>query len=293
MSLHNISDDLKGIEYRDDSDEEFVTVRNTPESTLTRYKQFRPKNRKDHVYSIASRLFRFVKMVWPSALIIVVVYVFASIAFNAIAPAARANYHYHTDHVAEKRVSQVTSQLRADYGTKFIPQSISNEQSESNQDQLTLDELLSNKLFGIDIKAKWISDHELLYSAEDSSVRLFDAKSNRSKSVVKAAVVVEYDVTYYDMSRDKTHILLAYEVEDNWRYSFEANYMLADTMNGNITPFEPLADGMRGNRFQLVMFGPRGTQLVFVHSSDLYYMPSARAKIHKLNQIPGDYAEVS
>ncbi|XP_014247731.1 venom dipeptidyl peptidase 4 isoform X2 [Cimex lectularius] len=118
----------------------------------------------------------------------------------------------------------------------------------------------------------WVSDYEVLYKSMNGDIMIYNAMSNKSR-VLLGRDVVSTSFSY-ELSADRNYLLLGYNYQKMYRYTYLAfyNFVELDTMKK-----WPLTD-MTGDEIpvQLVTWAPIGNAFVYVYMNDIYYKPSAK-----------------
>ncbi|RWS06757.1 prolyl endopeptidase FAP-like protein, partial [Dinothrombium tinctorium] len=153
----------------------------------------------------------------------------------------------------------------------------------TKKEKLQLDEIIRGVFSPFNFNGTWLSDSELLYTDFDGNLVLLnlDVQPLQAKIIVKNSVLQSNFVQKYSISPDRTYLLLVLDIKKLFRYTYYAKHKLHRIKDERLTALTP--DPKRPNEdLQYASWGPRGTQLVFVHKQDIYYKRNATEKAIKI-----------
>ncbi|XP_035386537.1 dipeptidyl aminopeptidase-like protein 6 isoform X1 [Electrophorus electricus] len=120
-----------------------------------------------------------------------------------------------------------------------------------------------------DPSAKWISGKELLYRSREGDVVKFDVEMNEITVLVPNRKFEMYKASRYEVSPDMKHVLLAYNVQPVYQYSFNAYYIICSLETPETWILNP--PEVRNAYLQYAGWGPQGQQLIFIFENNIYY----------------------
>nr|AZO92860.1 dipeptidyl peptidase 4 [Tylonycteris pachypus] len=112
----------------------------------------------------------------------------------------------------------------------------------------------------------WISDHEYLYRQENN-ILLFNADLGNSSTFLENSTFDQFghSINDYSVSPDRQFVLLEYNYEKKWRYSYTASYDIYDLNKRQLITEERIP-----NDTQLISWSPEGHKLAYVWNNDIY-----------------------
>ncbi|XP_017561129.1 dipeptidyl aminopeptidase-like protein 6 isoform X3 [Pygocentrus nattereri] len=120
-----------------------------------------------------------------------------------------------------------------------------------------------------DPEAKWISGQELLYRTREGDVVKFNVETNDTTVLVPNRKFEMYKASKYEVSPDMKHVLLAYNVQPVYQYSFTAYYIICSLETPETWMLNP--PEVRNAHLQYAGWGPQGQQLIFIFENNIYY----------------------
>jgi len=146
------------------------------------------------------------------------------------------------------------------------------------KEPITFDEMINHAFALISPNASWISDHELMFTNEQQSLAILDARTLNSTFIMDVDTLKAHDICSYQMSTDGSHLLFSAKIQPVFRYTFTAVYLMYNLKTQQFSNLlEPTEYNVTEVRVQFAKFGPVGTQVVFGYGNDLYYKPHIRA----------------
>ncbi|KAF8793998.1 Inactive dipeptidyl peptidase 10 like protein [Argiope bruennichi] len=137
--------------------------------------------------------------------------------------------------------------------------------------RINLADVLSKEFEPRIFNGSWISDDQLVFRDKDGHLILYSIRMKSSKRILHNAVFKENRVQKYSMSADQKYVLLVYDLNRIYRYSFDARYKIYDLENKRIYHLWPL--NKFGEKISLATWGPKGNQMAYVYKNNIYYVP--------------------
>uniref|UniRef100_A0A8B9GW04 A-type potassium channel modulatory protein DPP6 n=1 Tax=Astyanax mexicanus TaxID=7994 RepID=A0A8B9GW04_ASTMX len=110
---------------------------------------------------------------------------------------------------------------------------------------------------------------ELLYRTREGNVVKFNVETNDTTVLVPNKTFEMYKASKYEVSPDMKHVLLAYNVQPVYQYSFTAYYIICSLETPETWILNP--PEVRNARLQFAGWGPQGQQLIFIFENNIYY----------------------
>ncbi|XP_053230773.1 inactive dipeptidyl peptidase 10-like isoform X2 [Podarcis raffonei] len=143
---------------------------------------------------------------------------------------------------------------------------------------LTLDDLESDDFQLHQPQIHWVTDDELVELSDTGTVMKWHIGQKNSTLLVEDRDLHFLKASHFQVSPDLQFLLLACDVQQVFRYSFTAHYLIYNLGTRETSNLDvPKADTVR---LQYVAWGSQDNQLVFILDNDIYYQPgvSSRAK---------------
>ncbi|XP_062977522.1 inactive dipeptidyl peptidase 10-like [Elgaria multicarinata webbii] len=143
---------------------------------------------------------------------------------------------------------------------------------------LTLADLESDAFQSHQPQLHWVADDELVVLSDTGTMMKWHLRQKNGTLLVDDRDLHFLKASRWQVSPDLQFLLLACEVEQVFRYSVTARYMVYNLGTRETSHLDvPKADAMH---VQYAAWGAQNNQLVFVLDNDIYYQPgvSSRAK---------------
>lgn len=151
-----------------------------------------------------------------------------------------------------------------------------NETDENLGEKLTFKEFIQQKFNPKHFHHVWSSGETLIYRLDDGTVVQYDCWSNETTDIMDKSTFMELDTEKFQVSADGKYVLLPYNIQYVYRYSYVAKYRIYDTETKlHIDLIGPVIDGRAvENDFQYVTWSPTGHNIVAVTHNNIYYLKS-------------------
>ncbi|KAM8864039.1 inactive dipeptidyl peptidase 10 isoform 1-T1 [Spinachia spinachia] len=123
--------------------------------------------------------------------------------------------------------------------------------------------------------AAWLNENEVALRTREGQVLSFTLNSNITSTLVDNSSL-DLTATKFQVSADKTSVLLAYNIRPVFSQSFTASYAIYNVADGNLLELNP--PEREKAVLQYASWGPQGSQLAYVFDGDIYYRPSVNSK---------------
>ncbi|XP_026052303.1 dipeptidyl aminopeptidase-like protein 6 isoform X2 [Carassius auratus] len=159
--------------------------------------------------------------------------------------------------------------------TSVILLSPSDDDSLASKKKVTVEDIFSGKLQAHDPEATWISDTELLYRTPDDDVMRLDVLSKTNRTLAEGKLFESfknqgsYKPIKLQVSPDRKHVLVAYNIVPLYQYSFTAYYIICSLNSPERVQLTP--NEVQSTALQYAGWGPKGQQLIFVFENNIYY----------------------
>ncbi|XP_032998543.1 inactive dipeptidyl peptidase 10-like [Lacerta agilis] len=143
---------------------------------------------------------------------------------------------------------------------------------------LTLDDLESDDFQLHQPQLHWVTDDELVELSDTGTMMKWHIGQKNSTLLVEDRDLHFLKASRFQVSPDLQFLLLACDVQQVFRYSFTARYLIYNLGTRETSNLDvPKADTVR---LQYAAWGAKDNQLVFILDNDIYYQPgvSSRAK---------------
>ncbi|XP_030629996.1 dipeptidyl-peptidase 6 [Chanos chanos] len=146
--------------------------------------------------------------------------------------------------------------------------------------KITILDIFSKDLQVHDPEAKWLSETELLYRNRKGDVVVHDFEANKTEILVGNQMFETSRATKYQISPDRTHVLLAYNVEPIYQYSYMASYTICSLTTPDTVSLVP--PEVKNAKLQYAGWGPTGQQLIFIFENNIYYRQTVKDRTIRL-----------
>ncbi|XP_061477723.1 inactive dipeptidyl peptidase 10-like [Rhineura floridana] len=143
---------------------------------------------------------------------------------------------------------------------------------------LTLADLENDELQTHQPQLRWATDDELVALSNTGTMMKWRMRQKNGTLLVEDRDLNFLKASRFQVSPDLQFLLLACDVQQVFRYSFTARYLIYNLATRETSNLDvPKADGMP---LQYAAWGAQVNQLVFILDNDIYYQPgvSSRAK---------------
>ncbi|CAG9854854.1 unnamed protein product [Phyllotreta striolata] len=136
-------------------------------------------------------------------------------------------------------------------------------------ESLTFEDYLSGKFGPKYFNASWAADSDLIYGSNGDIVML-DVATGSSKVLINRTDIILASAIDFQLSADKLYLLVAYNYQKIFRYSYVAYYLIIDLTTGKKTALLPGGK----QQAQLVIWAPVGNALAIVTENNIFYKKS-------------------
>ncbi|KAM9830557.1 inactive dipeptidyl peptidase 10 isoform 2-T2 [Syngnathus typhle] len=140
---------------------------------------------------------------------------------------------------------------------------------------LTMEDLESEEFKVHDPCVAWLTDNEVVLRTREGHVLSFRLNNNLT-TILLDNTSLDLTTTKFQVSADRSFVLLAYNIKPVFSQSFTATYAIYSVATGDLLALRPLVEEKDG--LQYASWGPQGNQLAFVFDGDIYYKPSVTSQ---------------
>ncbi|XP_062827006.1 inactive dipeptidyl peptidase 10 isoform X2 [Anolis carolinensis] len=145
---------------------------------------------------------------------------------------------------------------------------------------LTLADLESDEFQPQHPKVHWLTDDELVVLSDTGTMTKWHVRQKNSTLLVEDRNLHFLKASHFQPSPDLQFLLLACDVQQVFRYSFMARYLIYNVGTRETSlPDLPKADT---THLQYAAWGARDNQLVFVLDNDIYYQPGVTSRAKRI-----------
>ncbi|XP_026313820.1 venom dipeptidyl peptidase 4-like [Hyposmocoma kahamanoa] len=146
-------------------------------------------------------------------------------------------------------------------------------------DLIDLEDVINGVFAPTSFNGTWISGNKVLYRSLNDGLLLYNVDTDSPIVLVaNSSQILQQSSRVTSLSPDQSNVVLAYNVEPEYRHSFLARYSAINTLTGEIEHIAPVeANATRDFFLQNFIWGPSGTSLAFVHKNDIYYKENISA----------------
>nr|XP_014341269.1 PREDICTED: inactive dipeptidyl peptidase 10-like [Latimeria chalumnae] len=135
--------------------------------------------------------------------------------------------------------------------------------------RLSIENLNSEEFQVLDPKPTWINDEDVILQTTEGHVIQKNIKTGQAVVLVDNSTFLTLKATKFQVSPDLKYVLLAYNVQQVFRYSFLASYAVYNIRTREVSDLNP--PEVQRTALQYAAWGPQGNQLVFVFENNIYY----------------------
>ncbi|XP_072903684.1 inactive dipeptidyl peptidase 10-like isoform X1 [Hemitrygon akajei] len=146
--------------------------------------------------------------------------------------------------------------------------------------RLSLDDLFRIEFTIHDPEVKWINDAEVVYRARDGHVIKLNIITNETTVLLENSTFVTFKATKYSVSPDLRFVLLAYDVQQVFHFSFTASYAIYDIHTREVRELNP--PEVANSVLQHAAWGIAGQQLVYIFENNIYYQTEVKSSALRL-----------
>ncbi|XP_037121643.1 inactive dipeptidyl peptidase 10 isoform X3 [Syngnathus acus] len=140
---------------------------------------------------------------------------------------------------------------------------------------LTMEDLESEEFKVHDPCVAWLTDNEVVLRTREGHVLSFRLNNNLT-TILLDNTSLDLTTTKFQVSADRSFVLLAYNIKPVFSQSFTATYAIYSVATGDLLALRPPVEEKDG--LQYASWGPQGNQLAFVFDGDIYYKPSVTSQ---------------
>ncbi|KAM4561757.1 inactive dipeptidyl peptidase 10-like [Fundulus diaphanus] len=145
---------------------------------------------------------------------------------------------------------------------------------------LTLDDLFQRNFQIHDPEAKWISAEEVLFRSWDGDVFKVNVDDNETELLLRNTTFATFKATKFAVSPDKNFVLLGYDVQQVYKHSFLASYLIYNLLTREVRELNPpeVSDSV----LQFASWGVQGQQLIYIFENNIYYQTHTQSSSWRL-----------
>ncbi|XP_075972694.1 venom dipeptidyl peptidase 4-like isoform X2 [Anticarsia gemmatalis] len=148
---------------------------------------------------------------------------------------------------------------------------------------LDLDEIIEGVFSPPSFNASWSSGNEVLFRNANGDLILYDVDTDTSTALISnTSQILQQSSRVTTLSPDGSQVVLAYDVQPVYRYSFLARYAAVDIITGNESDILPIGVTPAEAYLQNFVWGPFGTSFAFVYRNNIYYQASLTTEARQI-----------
>lgn len=150
------------------------------------------------------------------------------------------------------------------------------EVEENLGEELTFEDFIRHKFDPRPFHPVWSSADHVIYRDADGTVVVYNCSDNTTSMIMDNSTFRELDTEKYKVSADGKYVLLPYNINYIYRYSYVAKYRLYNIAKRlHVDLVGPIVDGrVVESEYQHVTWSPKDHGLIVVHNNDIYYLKS-------------------
>ncbi|KAF7669041.1 hypothetical protein LDENG_00254650 [Lucifuga dentata] len=142
-----------------------------------------------------------------------------------------------------------------------------------------MEDLESEEFKVHDPSVAWLNENDVALRTREGHILSFSLNGNLTSTLLDN-VSLDLTTTKFQVSADKSFILLAHNIRPVFSQSFTASYAIYSVANGDLLELIPPESEMA--ELQYASWGPQGNQLAYMFDGDIYYKPSVASKALQL-----------
>ncbi|XP_077368906.1 inactive dipeptidyl peptidase 10 isoform X3 [Festucalex cinctus] len=136
----------------------------------------------------------------------------------------------------------------------------------------------------------WQTENEVVLRTREGHVLSFSLSNNVTTTLLDNTSL-DLTTTKFQVSADRSFVLLAYNIKPVFSQSFTATYAIYSVATGDLLVLWPPVKEKTG--LQYASWGPQGNQLAFVFDGDIYYKPSVISQALRLTSTGDQHSVVN
>ncbi|XP_015252483.1 PREDICTED: inactive dipeptidyl peptidase 10-like, partial [Cyprinodon variegatus] len=145
---------------------------------------------------------------------------------------------------------------------------------------LTLDDLFQRNFQIHDPEATWMSTDEILFRSWEGDVFKVNIYSNQTELLIKNTTFVTFKATKFAVSPDMNFVLLGYDVQQVFKHSFLASYLIYNLFTREVQELNP--PEVSNSVLQFASWGVQGQQLIYIFENNIYYQNHTQSSSWRL-----------
>ncbi|XP_062861669.1 inactive dipeptidyl peptidase 10-like [Trichomycterus rosablanca] len=145
---------------------------------------------------------------------------------------------------------------------------------------LTLDDLFLRDFQVHANEAQWISAVEIIYKSRDGNVIKANVQTNQTELLMNNTTFETYKASKFAVSPDLNYVLLTYDIQKVYRYSFLASYMIYNLHTREVHELNP--PEVTNSILQFASWGVCGQQLIYIFENNIYYKTDVKSSSLRL-----------
>eukprot|EP00062_Callorhinchus_milii_P026095 gi/632987814/ref/XP_007882763.1/ PREDICTED: inactive dipeptidyl peptidase 10-like [Callorhinchus milii] len=145
---------------------------------------------------------------------------------------------------------------------------------------LSLDDIKREEFQTHQPDVQWVSDRHVVFRTREGHVIKQDVETQETVTLVGNSTFLSLKATRYRVSPDLSSVLLIYNIQQVYLYSFTASYAIYNIQTREVT--ELRGEGLQGSVLQYAAWGASGNQLVYILENNIYYQQTAHSPARAL-----------
>ncbi|XP_041972903.1 venom dipeptidyl peptidase 4 [Aricia agestis] len=137
---------------------------------------------------------------------------------------------------------------------------------------IELEDIINGEFSTASFNGTWTSGNDVLFRNEYGDLVKYDVQTNSHTILVSnTSQILQQSFRVTELSADERYVVLSYNEESVYRYSFDARYSVYNIYTGEVTNIVPPGVEPADAILQNFIWGPSGSSLAFVYKNNIYY----------------------